>query len=227
MKIAATLKAFGITFALAVCSSMASATTATRDWNQYPPVLQLNTNEDIFAIGDVHGDPHRLAEVLLAAKLIATLPSAPDQVKWAGGKSVLVITGDLIDKWNKSLQVIALLRALQRDAASHGGRIIILMGNHEAEFLAKPHGDKTSKFYKELEDNGQDPADVANCTGELGQFLCDLPIAIRVNDWFFSHGGNTKHRTIAELSDAIKSSFAEDAFSSKELIGRNSILAGR
>jgi predicted MPP superfamily phosphohydrolase len=147
MKIAATLKAFGITFALAVCASMASATKATRGWNKYPPVLQLNTNEDVFAISDVHGDPDRLAEVLLAAKLIATLPSAPDQVKWAGDKSVLVITGDLIDKWNKSLQVIALLRALQRDAASHGGRVIILMGNHEAEFLAKPDGDKTSTFY--------------------------------------------------------------------------------
>jgi hypothetical protein len=61
----------------------------------------------------------------------------------------------------------------------------------------------------------------------LGQFLCHLPIAVRLNDWFFSHGGNTKNRTIAELSVSIKSNFAEDGFAGKELIGKNWILEAR
>jgi hypothetical protein len=98
MKARAALKTFGITFSLAIFFSMASAADASRDWNKHPAVLQLTTNEDVFAIGDPHGDPDRLAGVLLAAGLIAAAPSAPDQVKWAGGKSVLVIVGDLIDK---------------------------------------------------------------------------------------------------------------------------------
>jgi calcineurin-like phosphoesterase family protein len=227
MKARAGLKTFGITFSLAIFCSMASAADASRDWNKHPAVLQLTTNEDVFAIGDPHGDPDRLAGVLLAAGLIAAAPSAPDQVKWAGGKSVLVIVGDLIDKGGESLEVIALLRKLQSDAASHGGRVIILMGNHEAEFLAEPNGKKTKEFFTELKTAGQNPTDVANCNGDLGQFLCSLPIAVRMNDWFFSHGGNTKNRTIAELSAAIEAGFSQDGFASTELIGDDSILEAR
>jgi hypothetical protein len=63
---------------------------------------------------------------------------------------VLVVTGDLIDKWSGSLEVIALLRRLQSDAADQGGRVIITMGNHEAEFLANPLGKKTKEFRSEL-----------------------------------------------------------------------------
>src|SRR5262249_12998163 len=155
---------------------------------------------------------------------IAAAQSGPDQVKWAGGKSVLVIVGDLIDKWRKSLQVIALLRKLQSDAANHGGQIIISMGNHEEEFLARR---KKREFFKQLKKAGQDPTEVAECNGDLGQFLCNLPIAVRVNDWFFSHGGNTKNRTIAELSAAIEAGFSKHGFASKELIGDNSILEAR
>ena len=75
-------------------------------------------------------------------------------MKWAGGKSVLVITGDLIDKGSDSLGVIALLRKLQSDAASRGGQVIISMGNHEAEFLAEPTGRKTRDFAAELKEAG-------------------------------------------------------------------------
>jgi Calcineurin-like phosphoesterase len=227
MKVRAALKTFGIAFSLAIFFSIAGATNASRDWNKYPAVLQLTTNEDVFAIGDPHGDPERLAGVLLAARLIEAAPSTPDQVKWAGGKSVLVVVGDLIDKGSESLKVIALLRKLQTDAASHGGQVIILMGNHEAEFLAAPAGKKTKEFSTELKVAGKDPTDVANCNGDLGQFLCNLPIAVRVNDWFFSHGGNTKNRTIAELSVAIEAGFNKDGFASTELIGDDSILEAR
>jgi hypothetical protein len=50
---------------------------------------------------------------------------------------------------------------------------------------------------------------------------------VRVNDWFFSHGGNTKNRTIAELSVAIEAGFNKDGFASTELIGDDSILEAR
>ncbi len=227
MKVRAASKTFGIAFSLAIFSSMAGATDASRDWNKHPAVLQLTTNEDVFAIGDPHGDPDRLVGVLLAARLIAAAPSAPDQVRWTGGKSVLVIVGDLIDKWTESLKVIALLRKLQSEAASQGGQVVILMGNHEAEFLAEPAGKKTSEFSTELKKAGLDSTEVANCNGDLGQFLCNLPIAVRVNDWFFSHGGNTNNRTIAELSAAIEAGFSRDGFASTELIGHDSILEAR
>jgi len=206
--------------------SVASGADVGRDWSNYPAVPQLDTNEDVFAIGDVHGDRKRLVKVLRSAKLVPALPSAPDQVKWAGGRSVLVIVGDLIDKGKKSLEVIDLLRTLQSDAASHGGKVIILLGNHEAEFLARR---EKREFFDELKNKaGPDyPTEVANCKNDLGQFLCNLPIAARVNDWFFSHGGNTNDRTIAQLSADIEAGINKDGFDTKELTDDNSILEAR
>lgn len=228
MRLNAVLKAICLTLAFTVCSSAAnSAATASRDWKRNPAIVQLDTPEDIFAVGDPHGDPERLAGVLAAAKLIDGAPSMPDKVKWTGGRSVLVVTGDLIDKWSNSIDVITLLRTLQRDASTQGGQVIITMGNHEAEFLADPLGKKTKDFRHELQAAGMDPVEVANCSGDIGQFLCGLPIAARVNDWFFSHAGNTDKQSIQELSAAIEAGFAKNAFSTKELVGDNSILEAR
>lgn len=123
----------------------------SRDWKTYPAILKLTTMEDIYAIGDAHGDPNRLANVLLSAGLISALPETPDQVKWKGGKATLVVTGDMIDKWTESIAVIALLRALQSDAVKHGGQVIITMGNHEAEFLAAPTGKKNQRICQRVD----------------------------------------------------------------------------
>jgi len=218
---------FSCVLAISIGAGAAPGVAASRDWKAHPAVVELDTSEDIFAIGDPHGDPDRLAAVLAAAKLIGSASTPPDQVKWTGGKTVLVVTGDMIDKWDDSIGVITLLRTLQSDAATQGGRVIITMGNHEGEFLADPLGHKTSEFSSELKAKGMNPADVGNCVGDIGEFLCGLPIAARVNDWFFCHAGNTDDRTIKQVSADIEAGFAKDGFATKELVGKNSILEAR
>jgi hypothetical protein len=228
MRLKSVLKVISIALVLTFCGGLASANPkATRNWTKHPAVVQVDTTEDIYAVGDAHADPDRLAAVLAAAKIIKGVPKKPGEVKWAAGKSVLVVTGDMIDKWHNSLDVIALLRALQTSAAAQGGQVIITMGNHEGEFLADPHGDKTEEFGDELKAAGLKRNEVADCQGDLGKFLCELPIAARVNDWFFSHAGNTNGQTIAALSAAIEAGFATDGFATQELIGDNSILEAR
>jgi hypothetical protein len=192
-----------------------------------PAVVEVDTTNDIYAVGDPHADPARLAGVLLTAKIIGSIPATPSAVTWTAGNAVVVFTGDMIDKGPDSLGVIALLRALQTAAAAQGGRVIITMGNHEAEFLADPHGDKTDEFGKELKKAGLKRNDVAGCQGDLGVFLCGLPIAARVNDWFFSHAGNTNGQSIPQLNAAIAAGICQDGFTTKQLIGDNSILEAR
>jgi hypothetical protein len=220
-------RAAGCVLALAVCGSAAECAAASRNWTTNPAIIQVDTTQDVFAIGDAHGDPQRLAGVLVGAKLIGSVPPAWDQVQWTGGKAVVVITGDMIDKGSNSLGVIALVRALQSAAAAGGGQVIITMGNHEGEFLADPGGKKTSEFSTELKAAGLDPQAVGNCSGDIGAFLCGLPIAVRVNDWFFSHAGNTDNRTMEKISKDIEDGFAKDSFATKQLVGDNSILEAR
>lgn len=52
--------------------------------------------------------------------------------------------GDLIDKGPSSVEVIKLLMALQIAATKTGGRVVVTLGNHEAEFLVDPNNAKAS-----------------------------------------------------------------------------------
>ena len=230
----------GVAIALSLCiagSCIASGgDRPSRDWKQHPTVVEVETDADIYAVGDPHADYDRFANVLVAAKIIGSVPASPEQVSWTAGKSVLVITGDMIDKGSDSLEVIALVRALGAAAAAQGGRVIATMGNHEAEFLAKPTKSKTKDFQDALTKKGMDPSSVAACKGDIGEFLCALPIAARVNDWFFSHAGNTATCSdthcgdgcsIAKIASDIEKGFAKKGFGTDELIGDHSILEAR
>src|SRR5262249_50899462 len=78
------------------------------------------------AIGDIHGDFDAFVGILGQARLID-----PAQ-RWSGGNATLVQTGDFLDRGPKARAVMDLLMALQKDAPKQGGKIIVLMGNHEA-----------------------------------------------------------------------------------------------
>src|SRR5688572_18360421 len=143
--------------------------TPPRNWGRCPAVVTLQTTEIVHALGDTHGDYDRLVTLLVAGKLISAAPASPQQVTWSGGKSIFIVTGDMIDKWDQSIEVIALMRALVSSAASQGGRVVISAGNHEGEFLEDPKSDKTKQFRKELKAAGIDPKEVANGTDSEGK----------------------------------------------------------
>jgi hypothetical protein len=203
--------------------------TPPRNWEQCPAVAALDTTEVIQALGDTHGDYQRLVKLLVAGKLIADEPASPDQVRWTGGRSVLVVTGDMIDKWDHSLEVITFMRALVTSAASQSGSVVITVGNHEAEFLADPNGDKTKEFQKELRAAGLKPRDVADGTDSqhIGRFLLCLPLASRVNDWFFAHAGSTKGRTLRQLTDDLQHGIGKDGYAATVLLGNKGLLEAR
>jgi Calcineurin-like phosphoesterase len=196
-----------------------------RDWVKHPAIVQIDTREDIFAIGDVHGDYDRLVKLLVAARIIG--PANHEGLTWTAGKAVLVFTGDMIDKGPHSLRVVQLAASLKTAAAEKGGRVVALMGNHEAEFLADPTEKKVREFARDLRGAGLSPSDVAACGGEAGQFLCSLPFGARVRDWFFSHGGNTGGRTIPQLSSDFETGVDQDGFASQQLLNANSMLEAR
>jgi hypothetical protein len=214
--------------ALIVASSLFAATPA-RNWAQCPATVAIQTPEVVYALGDTHGDYDRLVALLVGGKLIAAAPVSPDRVVWSGGKSTLVVTGDMIDKWTQSLNVIALMRALVTSAASQGGQVIISAGNHEAEFLADPQGSKTAEFQKELTSASINPKDVANGTDSqgIGKFLLCLPFGSRVNGWFFAHAGSTKGRTLTQLTSNLQTGFDSDGYNATVILGNKGLLQAR
>jgi hypothetical protein len=105
--------------------------------------------------------------------------------------------------------------------------VVTLMGNHEAEFLADPSEKKVKDFAQDIRGAGLVPKDLAACRGDVGQFLCSLPFGARVDDWFFSHGGNTGGRTISQLTADFQNGVGKDGFGSPQLIDPNSMLEAR
>lgn len=80
----------------------------------------------IVAVGDLHGDHAAYAAILRAARLI----DARD--RWIGGNAIFVQTGDVPDRGPDTLRILRSLMRLQREATRAGGRVITLVGNHEA-----------------------------------------------------------------------------------------------
>ena len=89
-------------------------------------VAQSQNPARIVAVGDLHGDFKAWTDISRAAGIVDA------RGRWAGGKMVLVQMGDIADRGPDSLKIIRNLMALQRDAARKGGKVIVVLGNHEA-----------------------------------------------------------------------------------------------
>ena len=80
--------------------------------------------ERVVAVSDVHGAYSSMVRTLQNAGIL-------EGEAWAGGAAHLVITGDILDRGPDSRQVMDLLKRLENEALQAGGRVHLLLGNHE------------------------------------------------------------------------------------------------
>lgn len=100
----------------------------------------------IVAIADVHGAAERLASILQRAGLI----DAADQ--WTGGTATLVQTGDLTARGAGERAALDRLMALELQAAAAGGRVQIVLGNHEVMNMMGDTRDATPEILRSFAD---------------------------------------------------------------------------
>jgi hypothetical protein len=106
----------GIGFGLALAAPVPAEETSRYKWDDVPRVV---------TIGDVHGSYDKLLKLLQGTGLV------DDALVWSGGSDHLVFVGDLIDRGPDDRQVLDLVRRLQTEAETAGGRVHVLLGNHE------------------------------------------------------------------------------------------------
>src|SRR5687768_1332444 len=90
------------------------------------PLSAQSSPGRIVAVGDLHGDFAVWTAIARDAGLIDA------KGRWAGGTTILVQAGDITDRGPDSLKIIRQLQKLQKEAAGVGGKVIVLIGNHEA-----------------------------------------------------------------------------------------------
>lgn len=104
----------------------------------------------VLAIGDIHGAIDEFTAILQAAGLI-------DQSRrWSGGRATLIQTGDYTDRGAGVRAVLELLMSLESQAAKAGGRVVILLGNHEVMNLIGEQRDVTNEIYASFADEGSE-----------------------------------------------------------------------
>ena len=81
--------------------------------------------ERIVAIGDIHGDYDNYMAVLKNAGVVNR------RGRWAAGKTHVVQVGDIPDRGPDTLKIIEHLQKLEKQAKKAGGRLHLLIGNHE------------------------------------------------------------------------------------------------
>jgi hypothetical protein len=89
------------------------------------PDWQLSGADRIVAIGDIHGAYDAFEGILERARLIDR------DGHWTGGTTYLVSVGDVLDRGADSRKALDLIMALGPEAEAQGGRVLMVLGNHE------------------------------------------------------------------------------------------------
>jgi hypothetical protein len=95
-----------------------------------PPPTHLPAAERLVAVGDLHGDLEKAQRAFRLAGL------TDKRGRWAGGTTVAVQVGDVLDRGDEEIEIWYMLERLQKEAAAAGGALHILNGNHETMNVA-------------------------------------------------------------------------------------------
>ena len=183
----------------------------TRIWTEPPPAqVDLTGHDSVFVFGDVHGEFDRVLWLLRLADLIDA------ELHWTGGGGAVAFLGDLFDRGEDVTRLLWFIHGLEREAEAAGGRVITLLGNHEAMVLT---GDLRYLAPKEAmiaERHGMpyeamfDPE-----RSILGRWIAAKPGLVRLDDLLLAHGGVSPayvDYSLQEYQDTLATFIAEPLF---------------
>jgi hypothetical protein len=192
--------------------------------------------EKIVVIGDIHADYQVLIAVLKKAGLIN------DKLEWIGGKTYLVMIGDLVDgkarvdNWtgDSDLKVINFLSKLMKLAKRKGGDVIILLGNHE---FMNIRGNFTYSGDNGIQEMGGELKRLKYFNNQFRKFAKKCYLAVNIEGWIFSHAGIppeiSKKYSIVKLNTMLQKFLSnemnlhEDNMFFDIISGENGILTTR
>lgn len=185
------------------------STTVSLNTPRRPPV-SVSRVDSLYIVGDTHGD----FQSVLAGLRHAGLIDAAD--RWTGGRRHLVFAGDMTDRGPDVIRLLWFVYRLEREAAAAGGRVHVVLGNHEIMVLlgdlryvhpketavAAMHGVSYNRMFDTRE-------------SVLGRWLVSKPALLRIDGVLIAHGGITPEYANLTLDrfDAVLAQFtSEDLF---------------
>jgi hypothetical protein len=158
----------------------------------------------LFVVSDIHGHLADLRHGLAQAGLL------DEDDRWTGEDAQLWVLGDLTDRGPQGIEVVDLLRSLQKQAPD---QVHVLMGNHEALMLGRALFPET-RFREVWKINGGLLRDQDALTGEHLAWLRSLPVLARAGDFLLMHSDTVEYlewgRSVEDVNTTVSSLLAED-----------------
>ena len=136
----------------------------------------------IVAVGDLHGDFTTARSILVNAGVM------DEAGEWAGGNATLVQLGDCVDRGIDGHGIIDMLLRLRDSALDRGGRVHLLVGNHEL-MNVKRELDFVDPREAAAHGTAEERAQRFAPTGRYGSYIRTLPLTVAVGSTVFCHGG--------------------------------------
>jgi hypothetical protein len=141
----------------------------------------------LVAVGDLNAAYDALVEILRGTKLINR------RLEWVGGRAELVQLGDIFNRGDGATRALTLLLRLRGEAHSKGGRVTVLLGNHEAMTALRHEGYCTEGEYLGFATAAERRAWPARVQRALRRLVRQrsrgvlLPIEPRLEAWKIEH----------------------------------------
>ncbi len=166
--------------------------------------------DSLVAFSDIHGQYDLYLRLLQANGII------DKELNWSYGSGHMVIVGDVFDRGPKVTEVLWHIFGLEKQAQQAGGKVHFVLGNHE--FMALNNDlryiHEKYKNTEKLTNISYDQLYSANTV--MGEWLRSKPVAIKINDMIFAHGGLSPTLVNNNISiEKINRTFTS------QIIGRN------
>jgi len=146
----------------------------------------FNGVSKIAAISDIHGQYNVMIKLLQSNNIIC------DDNKWIFGEGHLVITGDVFDRGDQVTEILWYLYELEAQAEEAGGKVHMLLGNHEVMVMSGDVRYINKKYRYTTAVTQQMYQDLFGEKSVLGNWLRSKPVSITINDIVFLHAGFSK-----------------------------------
>ncbi|WP_404392627.1 metallophosphoesterase [Pseudoalteromonas phenolica] len=146
-------------------------------------LIEYQNVKRVAALSDLHGQYELMLTLLKNNKII------DKNNRWAFADGHFVITGDIFDRGDKVTEILWFIHDLEKQAEQAGGKIHLLLGNHEVMVL---NGDLRYLHpkYVKAEQLLETPFDqLFNQQTILGRWLRSKPVLVKINDHLYAHGG--------------------------------------
>lgn len=166
-------------------------------------ILTYQGNFRVAATSDFHGQYDVMNQLLKNNHVI------DDNNHWSFGNGHFVITGDVFDRGDKVTEILWFLYRLEQEAEIAGGKLHLLLGNHEVMVL---NGDLRYLHpkYVEVAEKLNQPFEKLYAKGTvLGDWLRTKPVLVKINNMLFAHGGFhpslvQEKRSLNEINQVFK-----------------------